>query len=1055
MLDLMRVRTDTFLENVRARNTSQQLLQDGKDNLGFLEFRGHRMSLFAQRKVIDLELIQESQAREINSLCARRPLVLVRVTHIHGNKPQILTLEIIFFSNPLKRYPETTAINFNEEKVLNELNKHYKSTNDDQCLQKFHEECHFSINGEPYFLIHTAGVSADTEEMETFSLHSNVFTLSVKTSSKRDQKFLEAYRLQTRGNFSSNGFILVQGALKFTLQSANPISKELVKTYQNNAHSYLNIYKIHLYLEYKRMLTRAQRFGARQVKKIEHTPAGYKFYFSIPKETLTEDDSLCLYIQKEEEEPDIEPLKRLNLEDRDAVLDFVKRKPKEKEIILEIIKIEDEWVEVETQRDLKNKELWVWLNYYGEKTHLERKQKALEMALNGSSANPNLFLILDIKDENEEDEDREKLLGVLQSVGSHKMRALTPKTTRKVFKSKPPTPNQKEAIKIALNTPDIAIIQGPPGTGKTTLINAICERLYEEYDPECMKSVLVCAHGHDATINVCNRLEVGGLPTPKFGNKKGEDSTPIEKEFLEWSQTLAKESKKEILNFSQKEKILEIENALERYRRSPIDPLSLLDFIEGRIWHLDKSLHSQLEILKEKLTPKPADLDQRSSIYALRTTPKSFEDDGMARNQDLLYSAYKDALSESQKELLQEREPNLQEIKALQEHLLACFTPAPHFSKAKRNQDLEDFVEQVLDSLKSRTTLDRTSRILIEYVQRLENNPDMNFFKDYSFVSASTTGQSDKVIEFKKTSCFDTVIIDEAAKISPLDLLIVMVLAKKRIILVGDHRQLPHEKDEEITQEILRNEDVSVRGRIEEMISESMFSLLKKRAIFLEKIDEKKRQITLSNQYRTHPILGKFVSDVFYEQHGEGFQSPLDATHFAHHLDFLENKPCAWIDIKITEGIEKRSKTSLYREAEVDCIMKLLSQCKEENPNLSFGVITFYRAQKDRLEQRLQTLLPQDQMPRIGTVDSFQGMEFDIVFLSAVRTSAGRSFGFLKCVNRLCVSMSRQKKALIVVGELDFYKSPKAQEEVPGLYNFIQLCEKEGKIFGNFEPRKD
>ncbi len=31
-----------------------------------------------------------------------------------------------------------------------------------------------------------------------------------------------------------------------------------------------------------------------------------------------------------------------------------------------------------------------------------------------------------------------------------------------------------------------------------------------------------------------------------------------------------------------------------------------------------------------------------------------------------------------------------------------------------------------------------------------------------------------------------------------MDLLIVMVLAKRRIILVGDHRQLPHMVDEKV-----------------------------------------------------------------------------------------------------------------------------------------------------------------------------------------------------------------------------------------------------------------
>ncbi len=67
-------------------------------------------------------------------------------------------------------------------------------------------------------------------------------------------------------------------------------------------------------------------------------------------------------------------------------------------------------------------------------------------------------------------------------LSSYQKRALklTKRVRKKIFKNDP-TENQEKAIEIALNTPDIAIIQGPPGTGKTTVINAICERLFEEY----------------------------------------------------------------------------------------------------------------------------------------------------------------------------------------------------------------------------------------------------------------------------------------------------------------------------------------------------------------------------------------------------------------------------------------------------------------------------------------------------------------------------------------------------------------------------------------------
>ncbi|WP_390578305.1 AAA domain-containing protein, partial [Helicobacter pylori] len=47
-------------------------------------------------------------------------------------------------------------------------------------------------------------------------------------------------------------------------------------------------------------------------------------------------------------------------------------------------------------------------------------------------------------------------------------------------------------------------------------------------------------------------------------------------------------------------------------------------------------------------------------------------------------------------------------------------------------------------------------------------------------------------------------------------------------------------------------------------------------------------------------------------------------------------------------------------------------------------------------------------------MDSFQGKEFDVVFLSSVRTCHTKSFGFLKDFPHLCVALSRQKRVLIV-----------------------------------------
>ena len=128
--------------------------------------------------------------------------------------------------------------------------------------------------------------------------------------------------------------------------------------------------------------------------------------------------------------------------------------------------------------------------------------------------------------------------------------------------------------------------------------------------------------------------------------------------------------------------------------------------------------------------------------------------------------------------------------------------------------------------------------------------------------------------------------------------------------------------------------------------------------------------------------------------------------------------------------------------------------------SLSFGVISFYKAQAELIKKQLDKITDDDRKLRIGTVDSFQGMEFDVVFLSMVRTmpqnwksrsdeaekQARSLFGHLCLYNRLNVSMSRQKKLLVVVGDSGLLQSDLAVKFIPGLVDFCKLCRTEGKV---------
>lgn len=240
--------------------------------------------------------------------------------------------------------------------------------------------------------------------------------------------------------------------------------------------------------------------------------------------------------------------------------------------------------------------------------------------------------------------------------------------------------------------------------------------------------------------------------------------------------------------------------------------------------------------------------------------------------------------------------------------------------------------------------------------------------------------------------------------------------------------------------------------------------LFSERLKTLEENDNLTRRVTLNTQYRMHPLLGDFISRNFYERFDptEKFGSGRPASDFTHNLPDTDGKSAVWMDVPAEKGKHQRSGTSWTRPAEATAIARQLQEWmnSDAGKNLSFGVISFYKAQAELIKKLLGAITDDDKKLRIGTVDSFQGMEFDVVFLSMVRTlpqswkpknddrekQARTLFGHLCLYNRLNVSMSRQKKLLVVAGDTDLLQINLAADFAPGLVDFHKLCQEQGVI---------
>ena len=1110
------IKTDTVFR-VEAKNLREERVPNGE--LGFLKYT-NSYSIFINEKLYEIEILDKNKLNEIDFFFLNRNYTAV-VNIIESTRDKFFTMEIIFFAFPTQEVfvPFYIAL---DEKIVETAKKRkiisYKD-NIDILGKKLKDKISFKINGENYFIISTAissekqifedeltkigqnikkiekSKNLSEEEKEkyieenqenlqkiktqkkdlAFSIHGENLHLPVKKdiSESGDYRFNATKLVSFKNSIKKDSLRLIKGNIEFKNGLVSErIAKDLGDIVETDG-SYLNTWDIYLDKEGNVLLEKAQQIGIIEILNSSRVDDGYELRIenlSQIDELLNEGD----YLNLVENAPDyikddftwIEHIAKMEQQDD------LKSKSSQDEAF-KIKKIEHGFVTIQTDKNISNlKSKKVVLSIYGDEIQLKRKLEARKRLLEGRSANPLLGLII---------EDTDNIKKYQQTTKTKNIEPLTPDIKEKIFPTNSPTKNQIDAIDIALNTPDIAIIQGPPGTGKTTVLTAIIERLNQESDIDNIRGqVLVAGFQHDAVENIIQRLDINGIPTPKFGKKS---TTTVDmgsyERVMEWSESIANNLKEKSLELSNQLKINRLNQYFEIYLQTPskLFAIELLKYIvnELNIYLDDKIILDSKKILDNLNIKNTDDISELQHIYSLRTTKDGFLDDGQERNLDLLTSKVGSVLGDNEKAILKynnldDLDNYLPKLQKLKYTLVDRLYPKPVFRAEKPNVEIIKLKEKVDEELsQGNSDKDKTNTILANYINELESNPFglKSMIEEYSYVFSSTTGQSgkasrEKTINPKEDASFDTLIIDEAARVAPMDLLVAMVLAKRRIILVGDHRQLPHMVDEDI----IKNSALSEN----EFINESMFGYLKKRCEKLEEYDGIKRAITLENQYRTHPLLGKFVSNSFYykkDEYDERFKSPLGTTigntetFFYQNLKGIENTPAVWIDVPNSECKEERA---WKRTCEAKRIMKYLRKwmLSEEGKDLTFGVITFYRKQVETLDRLLEDEFTKEERDslynrlKIGTVDSFQGMEFDIVFLSVVRSldikklekvqKEKNPFGFLISKNRLCVSMSRQKKSLIVVGDREFFTSDRAKEDVESLYDFLQLCENRGKV---------
>jgi predicted DNA helicase len=280
---------------------------------------------------------------------------------------------------------------------------------------------------------------------------------------------------------------------------------------------------------------------------------------------------------------------------------------------------------------------------------------------------------------------------------------------------------------------------------------------------------------------------------------------------------------------------------------------------------------------------------------------------------------------------------------------------------------------------------------LHDEIKRVENKMIRDIIET-SDVILSTN--SSAALESIARTKFDVAVIDEASQATIPSVLIPIAKAH-RFILAGDHKQLPPT-----------------------IISDKAQGLEKTLFEELIRIYPFKSQL-LNVQYRMNSLLMKFPNAEFYNNNLKS-DSSVDNIDINDIIN-TDNKEKAmlFVDTSNVDDVgEKHLKDSksIINKLEADIAVKLANDyLKLGLEESDIGIISPYADQVKIIQDRTPV--------EVKTVDGFQGREKEIIIISTVRSNDDGNIGFLRDLRRLNVAITRAKRKLIIIGNINTLKT--------------------------------
>ncbi|UMZ73026.1 DEAD/DEAH box helicase [Natranaerofaba carboxydovora] len=589
--------------------------------------------------------------------------------------------------------------------------------------------------------------------------------------------------------------------------------------------------------------------------------------------------------------------------------------------------------------------------------------------------------------------------------------------------------SQEKAINYALNCEDFFLVQGPPGTGKTSIIVKMIERFINRGE-----KVLVSSKNNLAVDNVLEKCSKKNYLAVRLGREervKLESVKPllIDNAAIELQNKILKncsQNEMELLNDLEKQEkyiatLNELENDLKDYFEKKDEKGMLDKILNKRIrWAKLKNYHHYISLwftrLITKITKNKEALEEKEESYNKRIESALDKDDK--------YNETKSGWDEIKGQI------SFYEL-SFDEKL----SPFEGFKELDyKNITEEEFYELLQKEKELKENYQNKENILKDWIDSLQKRQESLYpllLSSVKIVGATCIGIETRR-DFKDVD-FDVAIIDEAGQITIFDILVPMARAKK-VILIGDHMQLPPVPDNDLIKELKRiksleefdeedfydddedgeleeesegkkeaaatTEDNNLQSLVddyEKMFKTSLFELLYYQA------PENNKEM-LDNQFRMHPKIAEFISNEFYE--GK-YQTGLKAEERELEVSVF-NCPLYFFDTVNMRG--KHEKTEIHKEGHevrynpkegeivAKILLELLVEGEKINPYIlqegdedneeikeklvvpeNIGIITPYKRQKETIIHIVKKKLNECYQDRHQVEQIMEELEIDSV----------------------------------------------------------------------------